>query len=146
MSWIHAEGLDCLRANFNGKNTHNILIAVSVLVFFFFLNPPLGIITYYDSSCPPKKLSPFSSIMCRSAHISPPPCVLLFHFLPPPTPVMRRRDNQRRGNFQTNLFDTENICWCAVRTLLLVSDPRGLTSPICLIFANFPNCLRDQLQ
>lgn len=73
------------------------------------------------------------------------PFLVLSLFLPP-TPVIRRIENQRRGNFQTNLSDTENICCCAVRTLLLPWDPRALTSLICLIFANFSNCLRDQLQ
>lgn len=123
----------------HGKNMPQHFDSSFYIIFLYRekKNPSLIIITYSDSRCPPKKLSPFSSIICRSAHISPPPYVLFFHFFLPPIPVIRRIENQRRGNFQTNFSDTESICWCALHTLLLVWDPRALTSPICLIFANF---------
>lgn len=39
------------------------------------------------------------------------------------TPITGKTENQRGRNSQTNLYDTRNICWCPVWTLLYVQDP-----------------------
>lgn len=39
------------------------------------------------------------------------------------TPITGKTENQRGRNSQTNLYNTRNICWCPVWTLLYVQDP-----------------------